>query len=91
MFLHVNAILSGKLFYVKSNKAKVTFMAADIQFHYIEKHKSFDKFCSANKLYRLKTSALAITNSVRILSHLQPTIFYEEGSEHMQNKKLSLF
>ena len=56
----VFAILSRKLFYVKSNKAKVTFMAADIQFHYIEKHISFDKFCYANKLYRLKTSALAI-------------------------------
>ena len=65
---------------------KVTFIAADIQFHYIEKHKSFDKFCYANKLYRPKTSAL-----VRILSHLQPTIFYEDGSEHIQNKKLSLF
>ena len=86
MQMGVFAILSGKLFYVKSNKAKVTFMAADIQFHYIEKHKSFDKFCYANKLYRLKTSAL-----VRILSHLQPKIFYEDGSEHMQNKKLSLF
>ena len=45
MQMGVFAILSGKLFYVKSNKAKVTFMAADIQFHYIEKHKSFDKFC----------------------------------------------
>ena len=60
MQMGVFAILSGKLFYVKSNKAKVTFMAADIQFHYIEKHKSFDKFCYANKLYRLKTSALAM-------------------------------